>query len=176
VKARGWIGMLCGVALFGACSGGPVRPTSPGWQFPASYQANQVVHVTTRDGVLDFLASVVQRGDIVEVVLFDPALQVALLRASASPEGATEERFLDGVPGGSGRQLAELIRTMGAARFGASGLDTLTAEGDGWRYTLSRMEGLPTCTFPLMILVEHRLGGPRIEVETTSVACGDPER
>jgi len=175
LRARGWIGLLCSVALVAGCSGGPVRPTPQGWQFPARYQANQVVQVTTQDAVLDFLASVVRRGDVVEVVLFDPALQVPLLRASASPEGATEERFVDAVPVGSGRQLAELIRSMGSLRFGASGPDALAADGDGWRYTLSRMERTPSCTFPLMILVDHRFGGPRIEVETTSVACGDQE-
>lgn len=163
-------------ALLGsACSGRPARPDGPGWQLPGSYRANQVVHLTTPEGTLDFLASVVRRGDDVDVVLFDPALQVPLLRATSGPGGITETAYVDGVPPGNGRRLVELIRTMNGLSFLPEGPASHGAAGGGWRFTLSEPVGASSCRFPGRILVEHRLGGPHIEVETTDVDCMDLE-
>jgi len=157
-----------------ACSGRPNRPDGPAWQLPGSYRANQVVHVTTPEGTLDFLASVVRREGDVEVVLFDPALQVPLLRATSGPGGIAETAFVDGVPPGNGRRLVELIQTMNGLRFLPEGPAVRGATGSGWHFTLTGSVGGPSCEFPGRISVEHRLGGPRIEVETTEVDCGAP--
>jgi hypothetical protein len=141
---------------------------------PESYQANQVVHVVGAESVPDFLASVRRAGDRVEVVLFDAALQVPILRATASDEGAAETYFIEGPPAGEGKRLAGLIRTMSSLGFARADPATLAASGGGWRFLLSEPEGDPTCRFPRRIEVEHRGGGPRIVVETTDVACDVP--
>jgi hypothetical protein len=150
-------------------------------RLPLQYQANQVVHVAgAGQGDLDLLASVDAREGRVDVVLFDAGLQIPLLRASAGPgDATTEELFVPGVPPGNGRRLAALIRTMNGLDFapvGAAG--ALEATGDGWRFTLDELAGDAGCRFPRRIHVEHRYGGPRVDVETTDVACGerDPAR
>jgi hypothetical protein len=167
---------VCEALLLAGCAGGPVRPGGSAWHLPGAYQANQVVYVTTPEGPLDFLASVACQGGRVEVVLFDSALQVPLLRATAGPGGSDETVFVEGVPPGSGRGLAELIRTMNGLSFLPEGAATLGAAGDSWRFTLLGLTGEPACTFPGRIVVEHRYGGPRIEVETTDVVCNGQAR
>jgi hypothetical protein len=161
-----WAALLCGGC---AARSGPLA--SPGWHFPERYRANQVVHVTMSDRLLDFLASVVREGDSVEVVLFDPAIQAPLLRAAAGPAGVTEQRFVEHLPEGNGSSLASLLRTMNGLRFHASGPRSLTANGDGWSVTLSELNGEPGCGFPSRILLERGPGRPRVEVETTGVDC-----
>jgi len=158
-----------------ACSGRHARPDGPAWQLPGSYRANQVVHVTTPENTLDFIASVARRGGDVEVVLFDAALQVPLLRAASGPGGITETAFVDAIPPGNGRRLVELIQAMNGLRFLPVGDGARVADGGGWSFTLSGSVGVPSCEFPGRISVEHRLGGPRIEVETTDVDCGATE-
>jgi hypothetical protein len=138
---------------------------------PVHYQANQVVHVAGAGAVPDFLASVRRAGDRVEVVLFDAALQVPILRATACEGGTDETIFVEGPPPGEGRRLAGLIRTMNALGFAPADPATLAASGDGWRFVLSDVTGEPACRFPRRIEVEHRGGGPRILVETTDVGC-----
>jgi hypothetical protein len=135
-----------------------------------------VVHVAgAGQGDLDLLASVDAREGRVDVVLFDAALQVPLLRASAGPGGATtEELFVQGVPPGNGRRLAALIRTMNGLDFAPGDAGALEATGDGWRFTLSEVAEEAGCRFPRRIQVEHRYGGPRVDVETTDVACVEP--
>jgi len=163
---------LCAVFAVG-CASAPSHGASA-WRMPENYQANQVVHVVGAGAVPDFLASVRRAGDRVEVVLFDAALQVPILRATASGDGAAETLFVEGPPAGEGKRLAGLIRTMNALGFAPADQATLAASGDGWRFLLSEVEGDPTCRFPRRIEVEHRGGGPRILVETTDVACDVP--
>lgn len=160
--------------LTAGCAGARSR-SGAGFRLPLRYQANQVVHVAgTGQDDLDLLASVDARADRVDVVLFDAGLQIPLLRASAGPGGATtEELFVEGVPPGNGRRLAALIRTMNGLDFAPGDAGALDATGDGWRFTASELAGDPGCRFPRRIHVEHRYGGPRVDVETTDVACGD---
>ena len=110
------------------------------------------------------------------MVLFEPSLQIPLLRASAAPGEADETVFVEGVPSGNGRRLAELVRTMNGLDFLPAAASSLAAEGGGWRFSLSGWVGEAACKFPERISVEHHLGGPRIDVETTDVSCAEPAR
>lgn len=159
---------LC-AAVAAGCAGVPSHGASV-WRMPENYQANQVVHVVGA-GAPDFLASVRRAEGRVEIVLFDAALQVPILQATASDEGTAETLFVEGPPAGEGRRLAGLIRTLNALGFSPADHSTLGASGDGWRFVLSDVEGDPTCRFPRRIEVEHRGAGPRILVETIDVAC-----
>lgn len=153
--------------LAAGCAARAARPSAVVGHLPDRYRAAQVIRVTMASGAYDFLASVVREGRHVEVVLFDPALQVPLLRAVGDGDEASETVLAPGVPPGNGERLVELLRRLHEAGYDADG-----AAGDGaWRFTLSGFDGPPGCRFPARILVEHRHGGPRVEVETTDVAC-----
>ena len=161
--------MLLAGLLAAGCATHATRPAAGGAHLPIRYRASQVILVSLASGTFDFLGSVVRDGRRVEVVLFDPALQVPLLRAVGDDDDVSETTFLEGVPPGYGRRLVGLLRALHEAGYGPDG----TAVGDGWHFQLSGFSGPPGCWFPRHILLEHAHGGPRVEVESTDVACGE---
>lgn len=161
-----------GLLLASGCAARPKRPTASAWRFPETYRATQVVTVSMPEGPLDFLASVTRAGRHLEVVLFDPALQVPLISASGGDGPATETIYLQGVPSGSGRRLVDLLDGLHVLDFKLEAGSRATASGGWWRFSLSDFQFRSSCRFPRLIEVEPLLEGPRISVETTDVACG----
>jgi hypothetical protein len=161
-----------GLVLAPACATGPKGATGSSWRFPQSYRATQVVTVFLPDAPLDFLASVARSGNHLEVVLFDPALQVPLVSVSHGDGPATETIHVKGVPGGNGLRLAALLDGLHQLDFEFGEEAHVAGSGGGWRFTLSGFPSAPSCRFPRLIEVEAMMGGPRIRVETTDVSCG----
>jgi hypothetical protein len=155
-----------------ACATGPKGVRSSSWRFPESYRATQVVTVFLPEAPRDFLASVKRSGSYLEVVLFDPALQVPLVSASHGDGPATETIYLKGVPNGNGLRLAALLDGLHQIDFELGDEVSAAASGGGWRFTLSDVPSALSCRFPRLIEVEPMMGGPRIRVETTDVSCG----
>jgi hypothetical protein len=160
-----------GLVVAAACATGQRGATSSSWRFPQAYRATQVVTVFMPDAPLDFLASVTRSGSHLEVVLFDPALQVPLVSARRGDGPATETIHLQGVPGGNGLRLVALLEGLHLLEFAPGDGARLAATGGGWRFMLSEFPPAPSCRFPRLIEVEPVMMGPRIRVETTDVSC-----
>jgi hypothetical protein len=107
-----------------------------------------------------------------EVVLFDPALQVPLVSAGHDDGPATETIYLKGVPDGNGLRLAALLDGLHQLDFELGDEVRAAASGGGWRFTISQFRSAPPCRFPRLIEVEPIMTGPGIRVETTDVSCG----
>jgi hypothetical protein len=151
----------------------PARPAgATAWAFPASYQATQIVTVALPEGPRDFLASVSRAGARLEVVLFEPSLQIPLLSASGGDGPASETVYLEGIPPGQGRRLVELLASMHATDFEAGdGGDAASGRRGGFRFLLEGLDPSSPCRFPRLVVVRPPAGAPEIRVQTIDVAC-----